>query len=66
MTVFKKLHLIYDEYRYELSENERDFIDNMVEGVAGTGDDMLDEDLGDYLTFPQMNYIEDIAERLSV
>lgn len=64
MTTLQKLRFIREECFQDLNEWERDFVDQMYDGVDGVPDNTNDEDLSEYLTRRQMEKIDEIWEEL--
>lgn len=66
-TLYQKVILIRNECFHELHrEKEREFIEDMYEGLDGLPSDINDEDITDYLTKRQISWINDIANALNV
>jgi len=66
-TIYQKVVRIREDHFHELhKETERVFIDDMYDGVDGLPSDISDEDIADYLTERQINWINDIAVSLGI
>lgn len=66
MTIYEKLRQIKEQHFHELHrENERQFIEDMYDGIQGLGE-IDDIEIADYLTERQIKWIEDIAVALGI
>lgn len=62
MMIFQKIYLIRNEHYHELrNEKEKEFIEDMADGIEGLPLDINDVDIAEYLTERQINWINDIA-----
>lgn len=62
MTVLQKLRLLREEHYHEIkNENAKQFIEDVYEGVRGVPSDIIDEDLTEYLSPRQIQWINDLA-----
>lgn len=61
MTIYEKVQRIRDEHFHELrNEKEKQFIEDMCEGLDGVPPNINDEDITEYLSPRQIGWIEDI------
>lgn len=61
MTLYEQLQIIRDEHFHNLrNEREQQFIEDMCEGLDGVPKDIIDEDVTEYLTERQIEWIRDI------
>jgi len=67
MTILQKIKFIREEHYHNLrSEKEREFIEDMYEGIDGVPLNTKDEDITEYLTPRQIQWIEDIWNCLPI
>lgn len=66
LTIFKKLQQIRRGYLLSdlRSSNERQFVLEMCEGLRGVPETITDEDITEYMTKNQIQWIADIYEYL--
>lgn len=66
MTVLRKVRFIFEERFIDLrSENEKRFVADMYDGLDGLSITTNDEDISDYLTPRQTEWINDIYSYLN-
>lgn len=63
MTLAQKIYFIREERHQDLSQWEREFIEDIYEGIDGMASDELAEE---YLTSRQIEKIEEIWENLGL
>ena len=62
MTICQLVNLIRNEHFHELqNEKEKQFIEDMADGLDGLPLETNDEDITEYLTPRQITWIKDIA-----
>lgn len=66
MTVFKMISLIKEGHYFELNAWEKQFIEDLYEGVDGLSPEITDIDLGELLTDKQIQKVREIAEELGI
>lgn len=67
MTIIQLVQLIRDEYSQDLrSEKEKEFIAEMYDGLQGLPQNLCIEDVGEYLTPRQVEWIKDITVSLGI
>jgi len=67
MTVIKLVQLLRDEYFQDLrSEKEKQFVEDMFDGLQGLPQNLSVTDLDEYLTPRQIQWIRDIAQYVGI
>jgi len=66
LTLYQKLCLIREEHFQDLrNEKEKQYVDDMAEGLDGVPANINDEDVMEYLTPRQVVWIKDIWHSVS-
>ena len=66
MTVIQLIHIIKEDHKLELNSWQRQFIEDIYDGVDGLGSDTPDQEIGEFLTGPQINKVYEIAQELGI
>lgn len=65
MTILMLIQLIKEEFYIDLNKWQRQFIDDIYEGIDGL-EGITDDELSEYLTEKQMDKVEEIAHEVGI